>query len=609
VAPPSPGSQAGQMSSANSSSVAVGLPATANYLSAVKADSPLVFYQMYGTNMADSSGNSHNATPVGSITYMQPGLLAGVATSKSASFANGYATENVTWTQQAVTAECWIKPAAADMTTSPRIIDNAWTDNNGNGFMLAMAGGSIKFWAGYSDIPAIALKAGTVYHVVGTYDVNETPNTTNFYVNGHLMGQNWTQTPHPENGDSTTTYIGVLNAAGGGGPGIVDHFAGDVSDCAIYDHALTPAQVVKHYNIGAEASLPPPTPMPPSPPPTLPPTPQPTGTAIAYNSSTACVYGKLYSNNVLPAGEGEFATNGLDRTWWSRYRGDGTQNKQLGNWVSGLATSTWGRTQYNTYFGDEHDGVSTPADDPFYYGPDTGAPGNPTALRISAKPMPAHLVGNPQVQGEPYYAGMLFTPVKLPYGFMIARVRTPPPEPGLSPAFWVLQGQDVKAGPHGNLSDEWDIQEMFGNTVGDGMNQGELIWNSAGPGYPQQNWGGSYSSLPGGGTASSDYHDYGVLLNKGGAAISQNFNGDGGPGAIYGNGANGGTFFEDGHAVYQHTGGADINQTATTAGYKEVMAMFQVSSGGWLGSPPPSSLPASYWLQWIRVYQPTNQGC
>ena len=64
-----------------------------------------------------------------------------------------------------------------------------------------------------------------------------------------------------------------------------------------------------------------------------------------------------------------------------------------------------------------------------------------------------------------YYSGTLMTPINLQYGFFVARVRLPNPFPALSPAFWILQGQDVQSGPHGNLSDEWDIQEMFSNQV------------------------------------------------------------------------------------------------------------------------------------------------
>ena len=585
-------------------------PPSGAYAATIANDKPAAYYRMNdasGSTLADSSGNAHPATVNGTVAFRQGQLLSADASSSSVSLSTGYLTEDATWTQQAVSAECWVQPTAADLaaTAAPRLIENAWSDSTGKGFELWLNAGYASWqvnWAALSD--PVALTAGSIYHIVGTYDGT----TSSLYVNGALTAQNSTATGwNPQTGDSATSYLGVLDAISPG-PGIVDHLQGKVGDCATYNYALTPAQTVNHYNVGTGSTLAAPTPIPATPAPSAPPSPGPAGTPIAYDANTACIYGKLYTNNVLPSGEGEFASNGLDRTWWSRYRGDGTQGAQLGNWVSGLATSTWGRTQYNTYFGDAADGVSTAADDPFYVGPDTSAPGSPTALRITANQMPAHLVGNAQVAGEPYYAGMLFTPVNLTYGFVVARVRTPAPAPGLSPAFWILQGQGVQAGPHGNLSDEWDVQEMFGNTNGDGMNQGELIWNSASSGSPAQNWGGSYQ-LPNGAKASADYHDYGILMSPGGAPISTNDYGTGGPGLTYGNPSTGGTFFLDRQPVYGHTGGADINATATTPGYKEIMAMFQVSTGGWLGNPSASEFPSAYWLQWIRVYQPTSQTC
>jgi hypothetical protein len=587
--------------------------ANPTYSGTVQGDRPFVYYRFNessGTTFADSSGNGHAGSAVFTVAFRQGSLIKGDASANSVGFANGYAQEFVTYSPDAVTAEAWIRPTAADLgsTYSPRLIGNAWTDNSGKGYMLWIDGGRAKFFAGYSEmIDPVPLVAGQVYHLVGTYDYNGTPYTTHFYVNGVLVGQNWSQTPQVEAGDTAATNIGVLDARSPG-PGYVDHFQGAMGDVAVYDYALSAQQAVTHYNVGAQTSLPVPTPIPPTPTPSPPPTPMPLGTPIAYNATSACIYHTVYANNVLPAGEGEFGANGLDRTWWGRYRGDGTSTSQLGNWVSGVSTSTWGRTQYNTYFGDKNDGLPG-GHDPFYYGPDTGAPGSPKALRITANVMFPNLVGNPGVDGEPFYAGMLMTPVKLTYGFIVARLRTPAPGPGLSPAFWVLQGQGVKAGPHGNLSDEWDIQEMFGSDVGNGMNQGELIWNSAAIGDPVQNWGGSYNSLPNGAIPSADYHDYGVLISPGGAPISSNDNGSGGPGLTYGDPSTGGTFFVDGQPVYGHTGGADINLTATSPGYKEIMAMFQVSSSGWLGGASSADLPASYWLQWIRVYRPTSAHC
>lgn len=107
---------------------------------------------------------------------------------------------------------------------------------------------------------------------------------------------------------------------------------------------------------------------------------------MSYNSSTACIAHVQYTNDVLPPNEGEFSTYGLDRTYWGGA-------KQFAAPVTGGGASTWsgfqtswGRHQYDTYFGDPSDGLGY---DPFTVTTDTAAPGSPTALRILAMPMPS----------------------------------------------------------------------------------------------------------------------------------------------------------------------------------------------------------------------------
>ena len=304
------------------------------YATLVQNDKPLVYYRLNdssGSGATDSSGNGHTGAYVGSPGYSHPALIVGDAAAKSTSFTSGYLTESVTWPQQAITTECWVKPVAADLSGSPRIIGNAWTDNNGNGFMLALDNGQVKFWAGFSSIPTFPLIAGKTYHLVGTYDVNEVPYTTRFYVNDALVGQNWTQTPHPQTGDSSSTYIGVLDALSPG-PGIVDHFQGDISDCAIYDHALTPQQVTAHYNAGAGAAAP----IPPSPIASSVPSPVSSPVASTYQSAVLLdkpfLFYPLFSNSTT-----DVSGNNRNLT----YVGTPTFDATGANFTNGYGTSAF----------------------------------------------------------------------------------------------------------------------------------------------------------------------------------------------------------------------------------------------------------------------------
>lgn len=575
--------------------------ASSSYTSVVAADRPLAYYRMNersGTVLTDSSGNNNNGMYTGRYTLGQPALLVGDSTAKSVAFSSGYAASHATWTSQAVTAECWIKPTSADLVSSPRLIGNAWSDHDGNGFMMWLTGGTAAFDAGWNHtIGTFAMTAGSTYHVVGTYD-NVTGAT--LYINGIAVSNKMPgAVPTPQTGDfGGITYIGVLNATAGRF-GFVDYVQGSMSNCALYDHALTPARVAAHYNAGARANVVP-KPIPTIAPRPSPPPQTPLPAPIVYNSATACINHVTYTNDVLPSGEGEFSSKGLDRAWWGRLRG----NPLGGNQYSGFQTS-WGRNQYDTYFGDSTDGLPG-GHDPFYVGPDAGAPGSPIGVRISALLMPADLVGNPAVHGASYYSGVLDTPVNLRYGFFVARVRVPAPAPAMSPAWWMLTNNGTPQGPHGKLNGEWDIQEMFGSAYGNGMNAGNIVWNS-GNSKPQ-NWGGVFNWPSTEATSpSADYHDYGALLSPGGAPISNNVYGSGGPGLVYGPVNQGVTNYLDGVPLYGHTGGADITQGVA---WKELMAMFQVGPrGSWLGTPNPANFPASYWVQWIRVYRPTATSC
>ena len=456
-----------------------------SYADLVDSDAPVAFYRLMETsgNAAhDSSGHGYDGAYHPTVAQGQTALLKSDRTAMSVAFPAGYVTEQATWTNEAVTAECWMRPTAGDLAALPRIIENAWTDHSGNGFMLWISSGTVAFNTGWLQTVAPSkLKAGKTYYVAGTYD-NATGAT--LYLNGlevanKMPGSNL---PNPQQGDSNITYIGVLQT--GDQFGLNDYFQGDLADCALYDHVLSAQQIVTHYDVGADAqatAAPPPTPTPsPSPPPSPTPNPSP----LAYDATSACIDGKVYENNVLPGGEGEFATSGLDVNWWGRQRG----NNIGGNQYSGFQTS-WGRDQYDTWFTDPSDGLGLPF--PIAYAQDTTAPGAPWGVQITAAQLPGSLAGSSAVGGAHWYSGVLDDPVDLTYGFFVARVRMPDPDPGMSPAFWLLTNNGVPQGSHGELAGEWDVQEMFGNDLGNGMNAGtRSLWNS-GSSTPQ-NWGGTY---------------------------------------------------------------------------------------------------------------------
>ncbi len=166
---------------------------------------------------------------------------------------------------------------AAD--ADPRLVGNGWTDHDGKGFMLWLRGGHAAFTTGWtSAIGPSVLRAGSVYHLVGTFDANSPD--IDLYVDGVLVAHStYENVPNPQLGDSTNVHLGVLDALSIFG--FVDHFEGDMSDFAVYDHALSAAQTRYHYDVGNASN--------PTPPSSPSPTPGPFGTPIAYNATTACI--------------------------------------------------------------------------------------------------------------------------------------------------------------------------------------------------------------------------------------------------------------------------------------------------------------------------------
>ena len=313
-----------------------------SYAVAVAADDPLVFYLMdetSGTSFADSSGNNRSARFVGAVRLGRPAILPSERAYGSASFADGYALEALTWTRRAVTAECWIRPSAGDVAADadPRLVGNGWTDHDGKGFMLWLRGGHAGFTTGWtSAIGPSVLRAGSVYHLVGTFDANSPD--IDLYVDGVLVAHStYENVPNPQLGDSTNVHLGVLDALSIFG--FVDHFQGDMSDCAVYDHALSAAQTRYHYDVGNASN---PTP------PSRSPTPGPFGTPIAYNATTACINHVQYANTVLPQGKGEFSSNGLDRSYWGGVK-TRTVGVNAGTWGPGFLTS-WGSSPVRHVF-------------------------------------------------------------------------------------------------------------------------------------------------------------------------------------------------------------------------------------------------------------------
>lgn len=135
--------------------------------------------------------------------------------------------------------ELWFKPAVVDGTVG--VLANKW-DNGASGWVLDYWDGGTRFrrfdTGGTSDFPtAAAMTAGTIYHIVVTYDGSD----ISIYLNAGT----------PTTGASTRSIVACTNplalarygGGGSGADGLLDEFA-------IYNAALSSTAITTHYQNG-----------------------------------------------------------------------------------------------------------------------------------------------------------------------------------------------------------------------------------------------------------------------------------------------------------------------------------------------------------------------
>jgi len=142
----------------------------------------------------------------------------------------------------AFSLEAWVRPSVVDA-TSRRIFSREWTDASGRvqGWYLVSNSARLQFArlrdGGYEVANGPALAANTRYHVVVTSEGL----TQRLYVNGVQVGQGPATTPLLAG--STPFTVGAKAGGGGSWSGVID-------EPALYDRALTAAQVLAHKQAG-----------------------------------------------------------------------------------------------------------------------------------------------------------------------------------------------------------------------------------------------------------------------------------------------------------------------------------------------------------------------
>jgi hypothetical protein len=241
--------------------VETGADAALTYPQVVLADSPLSYWRFgesSGTVAVDETGTTNGTYSAAGVTLGAPGAIAGDSnTAATFDGASGYVDMGAAFAFGGVspmTYEAWFKPNPAD-TAARRFLSKETINSGGRqGFLMAYdLGGPLpdggapntllswERWLNSGVDAVIAIVTPGVYqHVVVTYDGS----TMTMYLNGQTVGSTASTRSIAALTDPfrVATYSDGLTAA--------DCFGGTIDEVAIYDHALSAARVLLHYDVG-----------------------------------------------------------------------------------------------------------------------------------------------------------------------------------------------------------------------------------------------------------------------------------------------------------------------------------------------------------------------
>jgi hypothetical protein len=239
-----------------------------SYFNTVMGDDPLGFWQLNG-NANDSSGNGHNGTVNGAVTFAGSGG-AGNTGSAGAQFGGGSITiaSLSSWasvpTDNSMSLELWYMETGHPGGSSD-FVSTGGDSTNGTWQMFDAVGGQQP---GFEDFAPFASQTGggsafltgtngnlpnqsipTVgewHQLVATVSGNEIA----IYLDGQLSLENSVFNPRTPNVSSSSLTLGMM--------GDLDlyNYIGSMSDVSIYNYALDANQVENHYASGIPSPTP-----------------------------------------------------------------------------------------------------------------------------------------------------------------------------------------------------------------------------------------------------------------------------------------------------------------------------------------------------------------
>lgn len=223
------------------------------YADTVMTDTPVSYYRLddAGTTMYDATNHRNNGSYGSSVTKRVTGLISNVSDTAAGFPGGAWSANSIAKVAQssllqptAVSVEAWVKETA---TNSGGTIDLvSYGQQSAEPYALQITSGNALSFVVSTSTPATltatsstAMTAGTVYHVVGTFDGSN----AKLYINGTQSAST--------NGSGNVSYTGISTyglAIGATQSTTRNVFNGTLDEVAVYDHALSASSVLAHYN-------------------------------------------------------------------------------------------------------------------------------------------------------------------------------------------------------------------------------------------------------------------------------------------------------------------------------------------------------------------------
>lgn len=220
------------------------------YANVVLADKPVAFWpldELSGTVAYDQSGNGYNGTYTGGFTLGWAGIPAG-GTGVKFDGSTGYVVAPLVTTAVAsFTLEAWVNFDGATALHGP-FVENG--DGASNGYSMGCGSGTydtagndfislyeMETWNPPS--PTTSIPTTGWHHCVIVVGANA---ETTYYLDGVQVATNTNHIINTPTGNSylATDYLGNADR----------YFGGLLSNCAIYNTALSASQILAHYKAG-----------------------------------------------------------------------------------------------------------------------------------------------------------------------------------------------------------------------------------------------------------------------------------------------------------------------------------------------------------------------